>query len=67
MKKLPENANADIIETSCCGSQTTVGGMKSMSLAYRIVLGLLAVGIWSAIYRQLEPFATFLTYDILGL
>jgi uncharacterized membrane protein YraQ (UPF0718 family) len=67
MEKLPEHANAGRVESSCCGSLAVDGKRKSMSSAFRIVLGVLAVGLWYAIYRQLEPFAAFLTYDVFGL
>jgi uncharacterized membrane protein YraQ (UPF0718 family) len=34
---------------------------------YRILLGLIGVGSWYALYSQLEPLSVFLTYDLFGL
>jgi len=38
-----------------------------MKAVKRSILTILAVAIWYAIYRQLEPLSVFLTYNIIGL
>ncbi len=40
---------------------------KEMSVATRILLGLLAIAVWYVVYSQLGRFASFFSYSLLGL
>lgn len=64
MEKIADNSCACHSE-SCC-SQPSIKKQKKPQAAY-IILGLLIIAVWYAVYRQLEPFSFFLTYKILGL
>lgn len=67
MEKSTENVSAGVIESSCCSDHELVVNRKSFSPGFRILLSILVVGLWYAVYLQLEPFAVFITYDILDI
>jgi uncharacterized protein len=61
------NTGIHAAESGCC-STTMIAekGTKKKGLL-RILVILLSVGLWYAVYAQLEAFSVFLTYDVFGL
>ncbi len=55
-----------LVGSACCGSHG-VAEKGNKNTLFRIVFGLFAVGVWYAVYQQLEPLSVFLTYDMFGL
>lgn len=54
------------LESGRCSGK--VAKQKDWQKVYtRILYSLLGIGIWYAVYSQLEPFASFLTYGLMGL
>jgi len=55
-------------DESCCPCQGGVPSAPSpVPQAKRLVLALLALAAWVLIYRQLQPLAQYLTYQLFGL
>jgi hypothetical protein len=55
------------LKSRCCDGNRGVIQKDRQQAYYRILLGLIGVGIWYAVYSQLEPFSIFLTYNLFGL
>lgn len=66
MKSLDKNVGCKAT-VSCCDHTPDAAQKSGQRAAVRILFGLVGVVVWYALYRQLEPFSKFLTYDIFGL
>ncbi|HSH14044.1 MAG TPA: permease [Desulfurivibrionaceae bacterium] len=53
--------------TPSAAAKTAPGGSLGHNPKTRILLAVLALGLWFTIYKQLEPFSRLLTYELLGL
>ncbi len=67
MEKTPENKSGANSGSNCCGDPPKIVAANRYTTMIQITLGLIGVGIWYLIYRQLEPLAHFLTYDLFAM
>lgn len=56
------------MQCACAAAQSDApAAAPPKSPALKIVLAVIAVAVWYLLYRQLEPFSQFFTFDLLGL
>lgn len=67
MDNLQNNICACATESSTCNVSQETEKKGYQSTALLILLGLTGVVVWYAVYRQLEPFSNFLTYNFFEL
>ncbi len=71
MANISENSSApiavDVVGADCCSDNTDTEKRNHKNTLPRVVYSLIGVGLWYVVYRQLEPFSVFLTYNVFGL
>ncbi|MBU0480714.1 MAG: permease [Proteobacteria bacterium] len=67
MENLQTEIGSFIQKPACCSGSRKEAGETPRNTSSRIILGLIGVGVWYAVYRQLEPLSIYLTYDLIGL
>ncbi|MBU0728346.1 MAG: permease [Proteobacteria bacterium] len=67
MENLQKNVCAPSPESSCCDDRHRPEKKEGPQVYSRMLLALIGVGLWYAVYRQLAPFSSFLTYELFGL
>ncbi len=67
MENLQTNIGSLIKEPACCSSAKKDPDRKQLSTSTQITLGILGIIVWVVVYRYLELFSLFLTYDLFGI